>query len=303
MDKSIKVAVNIVIFLIVIGFIIYVLRPDGDEKQVLIQNPAAQTFDSDYQLRASFDVKDSVVAFELHGTRLYVAGKESISIYNFRGKQLSSFKIKANVRDIAISHKRLFVLYPAFIENYSLNGDSLNAWDACSELSDYSSFTITNDFVFVSDVGHKNICKYTREGHFVQFIESPDKFITPSHFFDITHKNDTIYCANPGRHRVESYSLNGEFIAAFGHAGSDGGAFAGCCNPSYIHFDQQGRLLTSEKGNPRISHYAQSGGFKQILLNQSMLGGGHLPYQIKTLDNKLVTAVKYQIKVFELKNK
>ncbi|WP_430809516.1 MULTISPECIES: hypothetical protein [unclassified Carboxylicivirga] len=302
MDKSIKVAVNIMIFLIVIGFIIYVLQADGDEQQVLIKNPATQTFNSDYQLRASIDVKDSVVAFELHGTRLYVAGKESVSIYNLRGERVSSFKIKANARDMAISHKRLFVLYPSFIEKYSLNGDSLDAWDACSELSDYASFTITDDFVFVSDVVHKNICKYTREGNFVQFIESPDKFITPSHFFDITHKNDTIYCANPGRHRVESYTLNGEFIAAFGRAGSHAGAFAGCCNPSYIHFDDQGRLLTSEKGNPRISYYDQSGTFNRVLLNQSMLGGGHLPYQIKTLNNKLLTAVNYQIKVFELKN-
>ncbi|WP_430936306.1 hypothetical protein [Saccharicrinis sp. 156] len=302
MDKTIKVTVNMVIFLIVIGFIIYMLRPVSDEKQTLIQNPAMQNFDSDYKQRASILVKDSVIAFELHGTRLYVAGRESISIYNLRGELVSSFRIKPEARDIEISHKSLFVLYPAHIENYSLTGDSLNAWDACSELSDYTAFTLTKDFVYVSDVGHKNICKYTREGNFVQFIESPDKFITPSHFFDITNKNDTIYCTNPGRHRIESYTLKGDFIAAFGRAGSEAGSFAGCCNPSYIHFDGQGRLLTSEKGNPRISHYNRSGTFNKVLLNHSLLGGGHLPYQLKTFDDKLVTAVKNKIKVFELKN-
>ena len=303
MDKTIKVVINMVIFLIVIGFIVYVLRRDENEKQTLIQHPASQIFDSDYKLYADVMLKDSVVAFDLHGTHLYVAGNKSVSIYNLRGEQVSFFQTKPDVRDIAISHKSLFVLYPAYIENLSLNGDSLNAWDACSDLSDYEAFTITKDFMYVTDVGHKNICQYTREGHFVQFIESPDKFITPSHFFDITHKNDTIYCTNPGRHRVESYTLNGDFIAAFGKAGGEAGAFAGCCNPSYIHFDRKGRLLTSEKGNPRISHFDPQGTFNQVLLDQSLLGGGHLPYQIKTLDDKLVTAVENKIRVFKLKDK
>ncbi len=222
-------------------------------------------------------------------------------MYNLKGNLISSFNIKPNVRDIEISNHSIFLLYPSLIEKYSIKGDSLSSWEACSDLSDYCAFTITNDFVFVTDVGNKNICKYTTEGNFVQFIQSPGNFITPSHFFDITHKNDTIYCANPGRHIIESYTFNGEFIAAFGSPGAEAGSFAGCCNPSYISFDDQGYIITSEKGNPRISRFNTTGKFNKILLNNQLLGGGHLPYSFKAVNNNIFVAAKNQINIYQLK--
>ncbi|MBK3517115.1 NHL repeat-containing protein [Carboxylicivirga marina] len=302
MNKSVKTFVNIFIFIIVIGFIAYVIRSFNTEERVLTQDPSIISFTSDYEHLLTIPTQDSIIAFDVFNEHFYVASENQVGIYDLQGDLLSDFETKSNVRDIKINRKSIFLLYSTSIEQYSLEGDLLLSWDACSDLSDYCGLTIVKDFVFVTDVSNKNICQYTREGNFVRFINSPVDFIIPSQFFDITSKNDTIYCSNPGRHRIESYTLDGDFITAFGKPGGDIGYFAGCCNPSYIDFDQEGNIFTSEKGNPRISSYNLSGNLNKLLLNNQLLGGGHLPYQLKVVDMKLMVAMKNEIKVFQIKN-
>ena len=301
MNKTIKIVINILIFLVVIGFIAYIIKSSNTEERTLTKDPSIQSFKSDYEQLLSIDLKDSVIAFDMHDEQFYIASDSSVSIHSSKGGFESSFKIKSEVRDIKVSNNSIYLLYPTFIENYSLKGDSLLFWEACSDLSNYCSFTIVKDFVFVTDMGNKNICKYTLEGNFVQFIHSPNKFVIPSHFFDITYKNDTIYCVNPGRHLIESYTLNGDFITAIGKTGTAPGYFAGCCNPSYIHFDGYGIIITSEKGNPRITSYTQTGTFNKLILDSSLLGGGYYPFQVKAINNKLYIVKAYQINIYQHK--
>jgi hypothetical protein len=96
---------------------------------------------------------------------------------------------------------------------------------------------------------------------------------------------------------VETYTFNGNFIGTFGKAGFEAGAFAGCCNPAYISFRPDGTLITSEKGNPRVSGFDRDGKFKEILLNSKMLGGGSKACEVKATDNKLFVAAKNKIRV------
>jgi len=110
--------------------------------------------------------------------------------------------------------------------------------------------------------------------------------------------NDTIYCSNSGRHRIESYTTDGEFIASFGKSGSQAGAFAGCCNPVYLSESTDGHILTSEKGNPRISSYGRDGKFRAILLDSEMLGGGTEAYRMKICGENIYVAGKKTISVY-----
>ena len=122
------------------------------------------------------------------------------------------------------------------------------------------------------------------------FIQSPHGFITPSHAFDITSKNDTIYCVNPGRHLIESYTLDGEFLSAFGGSGMEAGFFSGCCNPAYISLNENGNIFTSEKGMPRICYYNSNGKLIEVVLNSRLLGGGHQACEIKANKDTLYVA-------------
>ena len=298
MGKNLKIILNIAIFLIVVGFIWYVAKSVNKEEIAYVENRQEAPFESPYKVVSSFELPQEINRFELHDDKLFISSGESVYIYNTTGNQLYSFPVKQNVRDITVGDEKIYVLYPTFIEVYTFKGEPYHNWEACSELSDYCSLALAGDFLFVTDAANKNICQYTTEGNFVRFIKSPRGFIIPSYSFDIANMNDTIYCVNSGRHLIETYTLDGKFIAAFGGPGGETGFFAGCCNPVYISFTPDGELLTSEKGNPRVSVFERNGIFKELILNSRLLGGGNKAYETRTDGDRLFVAGKNKIAVF-----
>jgi hypothetical protein len=302
MEKSWKIILNIAIFLIVAGFIWHMVRSVNKDEIAYAEDRQGTPFISSYTQTLSFDLPQEINRLELRNGRLFISSEEFVYIYDTKGNQLVSFLVKQDVRDITAENDRIYLLYPTFIEMYDINGELTHEWEACSELSDYCSFALAGDFLFVTDAENKNICKYTKEGNFVKFIKSPRDFIIPSYSFDIESRNDTIYCVNSGRHLIEAYTIDGDFIAAFGGPGEEAGFFAGCCNPVYISFTPGGELITSEKGNPRISAFERNGVFKEVLLNSRLLGGGSKAYEIGAEGEQLFVARKNSILIFD-KNK
>jgi len=254
---------------------------------------------SPYKLVSSFSTPDKIEGFELYGDKLIVATSNNILIYDRMGALLNNFAANSNLRDIAVENELIYLLFPNRIEVYNEHGEQLREWEACSEQADYCSFTTAGGAVFVTDAANKNICKYTNEGDFVKFIQSPNRFIIPSYTFGITHVDGTIYCSNSGRHLVESYTLDGDYIGSFGKAGGATGMFCGCCNPVHLTHTSTGEIITSEKGNPRISCYSSDGTFRSLLLDRNTLGGGNTAYEIKIHEDKLFVAGKNLISTFQ----
>ena len=261
-------------------------------------NLRKDSFTSPYKLTSTFDVPDNIEAFELAGDKLIAATPNNIFIYDRKGSLLNNFSVGSNLRDIATDNDNIYLLFPTSIEVYNHEGELLRNWEACSKLSDYCSMTVSPEFVFVTDAANKNICKYTTEGSFVSVINSPNRFIIPSYTFGITYTDGIIYCSNSGRHSVEKYSLDGEFLGSFGKAGGATGMFCGCCNPVHLAHTSTGEIITSEKGNPRISCYGPDGEFRSMLLDSKLLGGGNKAYDIKVQDDKLFIAGKNKISTF-----
>lgn len=298
MKKTIKIILNVAIFLVIAGFVWYMARMINKDEVTFAETTENTAFESPYEMVSSFTLPQEINRFELYDGKLFIAAGQLVYIYDTKGVQQASFPVKENVRDITVEKDHIYVLYPTFIEVHTTEGRLLHSWEACSELSDYCSFTVAGDFLFVTDANNKNLCKYTREGNFVKFIQSPHGFIIPSYSFDIESYNDTIYCTNSGRHLIETYTLNGDFIAAFGGPGAEPGSFAGCCNPAYITFTSDGELFTSEKGNPRISSFDRKGTFKKLLLNSRLLGGGNKAYKVKVHGDQLFVAGKNKMAHF-----
>ena len=254
---------------------------------------------SPYKLVSSFSTSDEIDGFELYNDKLIVAASNSIFIYDQRGTLLNSFTVGNNLRDIAVEDDLIYLLFPTRIKVYNEYGKKLRDWEACSEQSDYCSFTIASGAIFVTDAANKNICKYTSDGNFVKFIQSPNKFIIPSYTFGITHIDGTIYCSNSGRHQIERYTLDGEYIGFFGKGGGATGMFCGCCNPVHLTHTSTGEIITAEKGNPRISCYSTDGTFRSLLLDSKALGGGNIAYEIKVSEDKLFVAGKNLISTYQ----
>ncbi|GHU76655.1 hypothetical protein FACS189414_2860 [Bacteroidia bacterium] len=255
---------------------------------------------SPYKLESFFQIKDGVSAIAQYEDELFVATGKNLIVCRSNLKISRQFPIgEETVRDIAVDAGHIYLLHPAKISVYTHEGKRVSVWDACSELSNYCSFTLTPGFVFVTDTDNKNICQYTDEGRFVKFIESPNKFIIPSLTFGIEYIGNKLYCSNSGRHQVEMYNLEGEYLGSFGKAGTAPGLFTGCCNPVYISRMPNGEVITSEKGDPRISCYGSDGSFRTILLDRKSLGGGNVAYDVKVWKDKLFVAGKDKISLFQ----
>lgn len=262
------------------------LKEDGD-------------FVSPYRRVFGFTVPDDICSIEVVEGSIYIAMPNNISVYGLSGELQTNFPTPSDLRDITVYDGLIYALFPTRIEVYNRQGDIKQEWDACSENSDYCSLAVCQEGIFVTDAANKNICQYSLDGTLVRFIKSPKGFIVPSYCFGITYMDGIIYCSNPGRHLVESYTTGGEFVASFGKSGTEPGAFSGCCNPAIITPSNSGELLTSEKGIPRISCYRPDGKFRSVLLDSKALGGGHDAYDVRVMKDKLIVTGGNKVSVFQ----
>jgi hypothetical protein len=256
------------------------------------------SFVSPFKKTDSFETTSNILCFNIYQNSIYVAQIENISVFDLSGTPQFNFKIETSPRDIIVEEEIIYLLYPTKIELYTLDGAKQGEWEACSENSDYCAFTTTKEYVFVTDAENKLIHQYDKQGRFVRFIKSPEGFVIPSYTFDIISINDTVYCSNSGRHQIESYTVDGKFISSFGTAGTEAGAFAGCCNPVYLEKSSAGDILTSEKGNPRISCYGRDGNFRSVLFDSQTLGGGTAAYKMRVDGNNIYIAWKNSITTY-----
>jgi WD40 repeat protein len=304
MNKTLKIILNILVFALVAGFGYYMVSSMNSDKKTTRSSGefAGHTFVSPYRMVNSFDARSDIVSFEVGVFQnwILVVLADRISVFDDSHKHLYDFSIEAGVRDIAVEGVMIYLLYPTKIISYTLKGEEENNWEACSPNSDYVAITTSENYVFVTDAENKNIVQYDKKGNLVRFIKSPHGFIIPSYAFDIININDTIYVSNSGRHRIESYTLNGKFITSFGASGAQAGAFVGCCNPVHLAKTSIGNILTSEKGNPRISSYGSDGKFRTILFDNHMLGGGTAAYRMKVSEEYIYIANKKTISVYAL---
>jgi uncharacterized protein YxeA len=300
MQKKLRIILKLLVFAIIAGFVWYMVNSHGKRESFFGSDAVNGQDDgiSPYRKTNTIQAKSDIIAFDLSDDNIYIAVNHAVTIYDKEGTFVRQIPIGKEIRDIIVEDGRIYLLYPAGIEVFTPEGDKVAGWEAHSNQSDYCAFTTTKDYIFVTDAGNKHIYQYDKQGWIVRFFASPAGFIIPSYSFGIVSINDTIYCSNSGRHKIESYTVDGEFIASFGVSGAQAGAFAGCCNPVYLAATRWGDILTSEKGNPRISCYSRDGKFRTILLNSKILGGGTQAYYVKMQDDKIYVAGKKTLSVF-----
>ena len=302
MNKKVKILVNIAIFILVVGFVwmmIASLKSDGKPSDAVSETEQSAPFTSPCHQLYDIPLSGPLNRFELKDDKLFVTLGDSVCILTSEGVRVAAFKVSSDSRDITVDADEIFLLYPTSVKVYSFTGELKRSFEACSDNSAYCSIAVSGDHLFVTDAQNKNICKYTREGSFVKFIESPREFVVPHYSFDIDIWNDTVYCVNPGRHLIESYTLEGDFIKETGGPDGKDGFFSGCSNPSYIAFTPYGTMLASDQGKPRISLYDRSGNNLMQLFNAKNLGVGTEASEIKADKGLYFLGGKNRIVVYQ----
>jgi hypothetical protein len=158
------------------------------------------------------------------------------------------------------------------IEVFDTKGARVARWESPDPRTWLTGLAAGEKDVFAADAGKLVVLRYDRSGKIVGRIGRKDAernvpgLIVPSPFLDVLiHRDGLLRVNNPGRHRVEAYTFDGDLESAWGKPGAAIEGFCGCCNPIGIAQLADGRVVTCEKGLPRVKIYSAAGEFESVV--------------------------------------
>ena len=210
-------------------------------------------------------------ALAANGNLLIGAGK-SVSEVRPDGAVVAEFATAEEVRCLAADGESIYVGSRERIEIFSAKGERKGAWEKPAEKTYFTSLTLGANDLFAADAGQRLVLRYDRSGKLRSRIGEKNKernvpgFIVPSPFFATRlAKDGLLRVTNPGRHRVEVYTADGDFEQAWGKPGAAIEHFCGCCNPTNLALLADGRVVTFEKGIPRVKVHGTDGSFESVV--------------------------------------
>ena len=205
--------------------------------------------------------------------RIYIGGDSAVRVLDAEGRLRRQIETTAPPRCLAVADDRtLYVGTQRQVEVYDADGGRRSSWQPLDEQALITSIATHGVDVFVADAGNRVVVRYDTTGDFIQHIGRPDPargipgILVPSPHFDLTVVADGLLAVvNPGRHRIETYTPDGELTSWWGRASNAVEGFAGCCNPTDIAILPDGRFVTSEKGLERVKVYRRDGQFEGVV--------------------------------------
>jgi hypothetical protein len=208
-----------------------------------------------------------------HDEHLVIGAGKYLTEHNLDGTRVSEIALAEDVRCVgAAPDSALYVGLRQHIEVFDRKGQRRETWQPPGAKTYFTAIAVGEADVFVADAGSRVVHKYDRSGKLKGRIGKKDKdrnipgFIIPSPFFDVEIARDGLLrVANTGRHRVEAYTFDGDLEQAWGKAGWAIEDFCGCCNPINLTLLPDGRVVTFEKGIPRVKVYTAEGKFESVV--------------------------------------
>ena len=204
---------------------------------------------------------------------LYVCSGNFLTAMSREGKPGVEISVSEPTRCCAVSKDgTIYLALRDHIEVFDAKGQSKAVWESPGKKSWLTGIAATENAVFAADAGNRVIVRYDKSGKLVLRIGVKDEahnipgFVVPSPFFDVEVARDGLLRVNnPGRHRMELYTQNGDFEGSWGTASMGITGFCGCCNPINLALLPDGRFVTCEKGLPRVNIYSADGEFESVV--------------------------------------
>jgi len=205
--------------------------------------------------------------------RVYVAASKHICVLSPEGSPLAEIGCPVAARAVAVGHDgRLFAALQNHVEVFDAQGRPLAVWDVPKGRPFLTAIAVGSKDVFVADSGNRVVHRYDLEGKPLRRIGEKDAarnipgIILPSPFLDVELGPDGLLRVNnPGRHRVELYTPDGDLERWWGRPSIAIDGFCGCCNPVGLALLKDGRCVTFEKGLPRAKVYDAEGKFECVV--------------------------------------
>jgi len=228
--------------------------------------------------------------------RIYVAGDEAVRVFDLDGRQVSEHPLSYAPVCIAADGDYIFAAEAGALHRFETPSEYSAAASPAGGSGGgmlyrgnihIADIALTGESILLTDLAGKRLLVLNRSGHVVKEIDGATprddlKFNVPGECFAVAVGIDGLArVVNPGRLRVEAWTLEGdrEFVWGKGSNHTDG--FAGCCNPMHIAVLPDGRIVTSEKGIARVKVYKPDGPNAQPGVLDSVVAG---PDELAGLD-------------------
>jgi len=208
------------------------------------------------------------------GDAVYVAGDTSVRVFDARGAVACDVGLPGPPRCLTVdADGTIYAGLKDHVEVLDANGTGRTAWPAAGENAVLTSIAVAGTDVFVADAGSRVVLRYDKAGKLLGRIGRKDPnrnipgFVVPSPYFDLAMAPDGLLrVTNPGRHRIEAYTLDGDLELAWGTPSATNiEGFAGCCNPVNFAIGPGGEFITCEKGLTRVKVYDAEGVFRGVV--------------------------------------
>jgi len=200
---------------------------------------------------------------------VYAVGDRKIRVFGLDGSLKSEIPLKGNAECVAVDNDG--TIYTGLLDHVELflkDGSPSAVWESLGPRAFITSIAVTTSDVFVADAGGRVVLRYDKSGAVVKRIGEKDEarnvpgLVIPSHHCDVAMAPDGLLrVVNPGRHRIEAYTLDGDLEQSWGRSAAGPDGFPGCCNPTDIAILANGDVVASDKGLFRVKSYRTDGEF------------------------------------------
>jgi len=228
---------------------------------------------------------------------IYVAGDNAIRVFEENGNLLNEIELSEAPRSLAVESAdannasdslKIYVTMKNHVEIYNGQGRRLARWWDLGDDAVLTGIAVSKNNVFVADAGNRIVLRYDTTGTIINRIGQKDAdrnipgFVIPSPYFDLAVGRDGLLrVVNPGIHKIEAYTFEGDLEFSWGEFSSGVKGFCGCCNPvnfAILHgADPSGAddsFVTCEKGLTRIKIYDPQGAFVGVVAGPEQLVEG-----------------------------
>jgi len=210
--------------------------------------------------------------------RIYVGGGRAVHVFDAQGARQKQIALEEEPSCLAVAGAdqahagRVYVGTRKRVHVLDAEGTGRSAWEPLGEKALVTSIATADEDVFIADAGNRIVWHYDTSGKLLGRIGARDDarkipgFVITSPYFDLVMgKDGLLRVVNPRALRIEAYTARGDLELAWGKPAPTIDGFFGCCNPAHLAVLPDGRIVTAEKGIPRVKVYSADGKFQCVV--------------------------------------
>ena len=260
-----------------------VKRPSSDFDRLSRIDPSLIQYEQCAKPIATGLSESRAIAVDSTGL-IHVAGDKTVRLFDQSGDLLKESTLSGMPRSLFLTDQGLlYIAMTDHIKIFNKQYKQIANWKSFGRRSHLTGIAVYKDHVFIADAGNRIVVHCDSRGKILNYIGKKDKdrnipgFVVPSPYFGLAIAPDGLLrVANPGRHRIEAYTFDGDFEFAWGKPTFRIEGFCGCCNPVSFAILPNESFVTCEKGLLRVKIYEPDGTFKAVVAGPEQLAEGRI---------------------------